>query len=135
MLVDSLYYCYWFRLYKGKNTTDEEKEKTREIYNAAISSLPKDLGSYAVYVDNYYRGLDLVYNIDDRGFSFTFNCRSNRPAWLFSNGLHKEFKAHQGVEKFACKVHKERDMAALSWTDKKVVNYITNQFIAEVTTV
>lgn len=139
LLVDCMYYCSWFSLYKGKSENEDaekiEKAKTRTLCNEALATLPASMGAYKVYVDNYYGSLDLAYDTDDRGFYFTFNCRSNRPTFLFSNGLHKEYQPHNGIDSFACKVHNERPMAAVSWEDKKKVNYLTNQFSTEVTNV
>lgn len=149
LMVDEECYCTWFVLYKGKaaNPTstssavpveNDEKSKapskTRILCNTAIDSLPKDMGAYAIYVDNYYGSLDLAYDTHERGFAFTFNCRSNRPSWLFDD-LGKNMEPYEGIDKFAIKVNKEVDMAALSWKDKKQVNYLTNQFVAQLAVV
>jgi hypothetical protein len=133
MLVDSLYYCVWFRLYRGTAKEDPTvKEKTRHLCNTALDTLPKDMGHYAVYADNYYGSVDLARDTNNRGFGFTFNCKSNRPTWLFGDGINKEMTERDGiVGKIGCWVHNNENMAVVSWSDKKTVNFITNQYTTE----
>lgn len=114
LMVDEVYYCSWFVLYKGaKNEDPTIKEKTRTLCNTAIDSLPKDIGAYSLYADNYYGSVGLAEDTAARGFHFTFNCKANRPSWLFGEGLIKEMGSVNGVDKMACWINKEKEIAAV----------------------
>jgi hypothetical protein len=133
LVVDCVYYCYWFELYKGTGTaTEEVGEKTRKLVNKVVDVLPREeMGAYKVYGDNYYGSLDLAKDLFEKGFLFTFNCQLNRPGLLFKYGLHKRMRAVCGWKGFTCRVDENKEMAAVSWTDKKTVNFMTNQFTNE----
>ncbi len=42
---------------------------------------------------------------------------------------------HEGIDKFRCWVYKEKDIAAVSWKNKQVVNFLTNIATTQTTTV
>ncbi len=76
LIVDSLYYYSWFKLYKEADKKDPTvKQKTRHLCNEALDTLPNEMECYVVYVDNYYGSLELAENTTNRRFDFTFNCR------------------------------------------------------------
>jgi hypothetical protein len=76
--------------------------------------------------------VDLARNTNNKGFGFTFNCKSNRPTWLFGDGINKEMTERDGiVGKIGCWVHNNENMAVVSWSDKKTVNFITNQYMTK----
>lgn len=137
MVVDELDFCIWFSLYKGAAHEDPAiTQKTRHLVNKALDTLPKDMGAYAIYVDNYYGSLDLAQDTIVRGFDFTFNCKSNRPAWLFTNGVHTTMSQESpSAPKMSCWIHKEHGYAAVSYSDKRMVNFITTIATTETTTV
>jgi hypothetical protein len=62
------------------------------------------MGQYKIYADNYYGGIDLAKDTQKRGFGFTFNCRVNRPTWLFKDCLDEEQGDYSisKLAKFAC---------------------------------
>ena len=139
-MVDGARFLIWFRLYrqtseedKAAATTEVETAKfdgsvTRALCNDAIDKLPKDMGQYKIYADNYYGGIELAKDIAARGFGFTFGCRANRPGWLFKHGLDEELATYSEtkLENFACRVNEEEGIAAVSWKDQAQVRYLTN---------
>lgn len=86
------------------------------------------MGFYKIYADNYYGGIDLAEDTNERGFGFTFCCRANRPSWLFKDMLDEEKTTQPGtgLTDFACRLNEDKSIAALSWTDKNNVRYLTN---------
>jgi hypothetical protein len=89
------------------------------------------MGAYAVYTDNYYGSLELAQDTAKRGFEFTFNCRANRPSWLFQNGTHKTLHQIGEVPQMECYIHKTENYAAVTFKDKACVNFLTNMATAE----
>ncbi len=126
-MVDSLHYCYWFRLHRSK-AEEEKKEQnvTFHLCKDAIEKLPKSMGPYCVYTDNWYGSEALAKWCVQNQIKFTFGCRANRPTYLFEHGLHPEMDQYHGLVKFGCWIHNSGNFAAISWEDKKIVNYISS---------
>ncbi len=93
---------WWMKIQKSN------KNKTFVQSNIGYSTNRFEV--YVVYVDNYYGGLDLVEDTSNKRFNFTFNCRANKPSWLFVDGLHKDMSEYERINKFVCWVHKDKSI-------------------------
>ncbi len=69
--------------------------------------------AYVIYVNNYYRGLNLTKDISNKEFNFTFNYKTNKPSWFFADGLYKDLSKHKKINKFICWVYKEKDIVTV----------------------
>ena len=85
------------------------------------------MGPYRIYVDNWYGSLELGEDLQKKGVYFTRGCRSNRPSFLFADGLHQELDNHYELKEFACWIHRDNNIGSISWKDKSLVNFISNQ--------
>lgn len=121
LLVDCAQYLIQFKLYR--KTT---KTSMRDLINNFVDKLPKDNGQYYIYADNYYGGLDVAADLATKGLKFTFTCRANRPSDLFKNFLHKNMKKDDDLGNVAFAISDDEKLAACSWKDKSLVNFISN---------
>ena len=131
MGVDGHHYCFWFKLYRK----EEEKEKGKITFNLCkemVECLPKDMGSYIIYGDNYYGSMDIAEWLQQNGFKFTFMCRLTRPSYLFKDLLAKNLKNMGEIKQMAVAVNDEKNIAALGWKDKNYVWLLSNQYGSEI---
>jgi hypothetical protein len=133
LMVDNVHFCSWFKLFKSKE--EKETEVTRHLCNDALATLPKHMGAYCFYADNYYGGLELARDINKQGHHFTMTAKANRSSDIFSQGLHQQLSEYLELENFATWLEEEEGIVGVSWRDKSLVNFYSNQFCNEVVTV
>lgn len=122
--VDDRNYCIFFTMYKSGSTIPQ---KTRVLYNKIMDILP--MTGYLLYCDNYYGSLETAHDALNKGFGFTFACRSNRPSDIFEHFLHHHFKQHKGISNIAFLIKEDNTMGVISWKDRNIVNFVSNIYL------
>ena len=118
VLATASSYIYDFWLYCGKNSARNTDTKSIVLeFTEVLPKLP-----YRIFADSYYGSVDLAQELNNNGFLFIISCNKNRPAFLFSNGMHTEKNVKKGESRWCSNGR----IAAMYFKDNAKVNFLTN---------
>lgn len=111
-------YIWSFWLYCGAESgkSNETKSVVMDFVNE-LESLP-----FFIITDSYYGSLELAEELHKKQIFFVLSCQKNRPAFLFSKGMHKEKKVKKGESRWCS----NGQLAAIYFKDRSKVNFLTN---------
>ena len=120
-LTDDSFYLWDFLLYQGEDS-EREHTPTAIVMDFAKSAIKNIFKPHIIVTDSYYGSLNLALELDKYKLGCLLSCKSDRPAFLFSNHLHKD------LDKGEFTSINNRHFSAMTYYDKAKVNLITNLF-------
>ncbi len=113
---------YSFDIYLGNKGGARQTGLAETVVTRFSDLLP--VGRFIIITDSYFGGMSLAIALHTSGRLFILGCTAIRPSFLFKEDIHKSY-AKWSLHDLAWRMC-SGGIAAVTWKDKKHVNYLTN---------
>jgi hypothetical protein len=120
-MTDRSFYLWDFWLYQGEEF-ERQHSPTEIVLDFARNAIKDSYKCHIMVADSYYGSLQLAMKLNEMKLGCLLSCKSDRPAFLFSNYL------HNGLSKGEWSYVNNRHFSAITYFDKARVNLISNVF-------